>query len=132
MVLDTSAVVAILLEEPEADEFARLVAEDANVAISVVTFHEASIVMASKKRSIEAVQLVDDFVRRLEIQIISLDTEDSYAARDAYFRFGRGYHPAKLNFGDCFAYALAKVREEPLLFKGDDFAKTDVVPAGRP
>ena len=132
MVLDTSAVVAILLEEPEADEFARLVAEDANVAISVVTFHEASIVMASKKRSIEAAQLVDDFVRRLEIQIISLDTEDSYAARDAYFRFGRGYHPAKLNFGDCFAYALAKVREEPLLFKGDDFAKTDVVPAGRP
>lgn len=132
MVLDTSAIVAILLEEPEADVFSRLIATDPELAISAVTFHEASIVMASKKRSIDAAQLVDNLIRRLAIQIVSLDAEGSSAARDAYFRFGRGYHAAKLNFGDCFAYALAKAREDTLLFKGDDFLKTDVVPAWRP
>ena len=132
MVLDTSAVVAILLEEDEAEEFARLIAADAESAISAVTCHETSIVMAARKRSVQAANLVDDLVRNLAIQIVALDATGSLAARDAYFRFGRGYHPAKLNFGDCFAYALAKARDEPLLFKGDDFLKTDVVPAWRP
>jgi ribonuclease VapC len=132
MVIDTSAVVAILMDEPEQDIFTRILASDTTRAMSVVTFHEAAVVMAGKKRTPSAAQLVDDFVRVLTIDVTAVTIEDAITAREAYFKYGRGYHRAQLNLVDCFAYALAKSRNEPLLFKGDDFSKTDIVPAWRP
>jgi ribonuclease VapC len=132
MVVDTSAIVAVLLDEAEAMAFSQILADETALALSVVTFHEASIVVAGKKRNPGAAQLVDEFVRELSIEVAASTVDDAVAAREAYFRFGRGYHRAGLNLADCFVYALAKSRGEPLLFKGDDFAHTDIVPAWRP
>ena len=81
--------------------------------------------MAGKAKQ-AGVRLFDDFLRDSAIEVSSVTTEDALAAREAYFRYGRGYHPAQLNLADCFAYALAKSTREPLLFKGDDFSHTDV------
>ena len=131
MVIDTSAIVAFLLDEPEGDSFAQILAANASLAISAVTLHEASIVMAGKAKQ-AGVRLLDDFLRDSAIEVSSVTMDDALAAREAYFRYGRGYHPAGLNFADCFSYALAKARNEPLLFKGDDFSMTDIVPAWRP
>jgi ribonuclease VapC len=97
-----------------------------------MTFYEASIVTASKIGTPQAAHRVDEFVSQMQIDIVPSTIEDAVAARAAYFRYGRGYHPAGLNLADCFAYALARTRNEPLLFKGDDFSKTDIVPAWRP
>jgi ribonuclease VapC len=132
MVIDTSAIIAILINEPERDIFTRIVAAEPASAISIMTFYEASIVSASKIGTPRAAVRVDEFVHQMQIDIVPLTIDDTVAAREAYFRYGRGYHPAGLNLADCFAYALAKTRNEPLLFKGDDFSKTDVVPAWRP
>jgi ribonuclease VapC len=132
MVIDTSAVVAILMDEPEQNVFKQILASDTIAVISAMTFYETSVVMAAKKRTQAAARLVDDFVRDLAIDVVAITIDDAVAAREAYFRYGRGYHPARLNLADCFAYALAKMRNEPLLFKGDDFSKTDLVPAWRP
>jgi ribonuclease VapC len=132
MVIDTSAIIAILLDEPEQNAFKRVLAAEAATAMSVMTFYEASIVLAGKKKTPDAARMVDDFVHDLAIDVAAATAEDAAAAREAYFRYGRGYHPAGLNLADCFAYALAKMRNEPLLFKGDDFSKTDIVPAWRP
>jgi ribonuclease VapC len=132
MVIDTSAVVAILLSESEQDIFARILSAETVLAMSVVNFHEASVVMAAKKKTPDAAQLVDEFIRELAIDVTSSTIDDAVAAREAYFRYGRGYHRAGLNLADCFAYALAKTRNEPLLFKGDDFLQTDIEPAWRP
>lgn len=131
MVIDTSAIVAILLAETESDIFAQILAANPPLAISAVTFHEASIVMAGKAKQ-AGVRLLDDFVHDLAIEVSGVAIEEAIAAREAYFNYGRGYHPAGLNLADCFAYALAKARDEPLLFKGDDFSQTDVTPAWRP
>ncbi len=132
MVIDTSAIVAILMDELESDVFSQILAGETTLAISAVTFHEASIVMAGKKRHPSAARLVDEFIRDLEIEVAASTIDDALAAREVYFRFGRGYHRAGLNLADCFAYALAKSRGEPLLFKGDDFSRTDIAPAWLP
>ena len=132
MVIDTSAIVAILMNELESDIFSQILAREMTLAISAVSFHEASIVLAGKKARPSAASLVDELIRDLEIDVVASTIDDARAAREAYFRFGRGYHRAGLNLADCFAYALAKSRGEPLLFKGDDFSKTDIVPAWRP
>jgi ribonuclease VapC len=132
MVIDSSAVIAILLEEPEQDIFKGILASETSLVMSAVTFHEASIVMAGKKRTPAAAALVDDFIDQLQIDVATSSIEDALAAREAYFRFGRGYHSAALNLADCFSYALAKSRNEPLLYKGDDFSKTDVISAWLP
>ena len=132
MVIDTSAVVAILMDEVEQNIFKQIIASETTLAMSAMTFYETSIVMAAKKRTPAAARLVDDFVRDLAIDIVVAAVDDVVAARETYFRYGRGYHPAGLNLADCLAYALAKTRNEPLLFKGDDFSKTDIVPAWRP
>lgn len=131
MVIDTSAIVAILLDEAEANIFVEILAENPPLAISAVTFHEASVVMAGKAKK-AGVRLFDDFLRNLALEVFPVKIEDAIAAREAYFKYGRGYHSAGLNFADCFTYALAKTRSESLLFKGDDFSKTDIVPAWRP
>jgi ribonuclease VapC len=108
MVVDTSAIVAVLLDEAEAMAFSQILADETALALSVVTFHEASIVVAGKKRNPGAAQLVDEFVRELSIEVAASTVDDAVAAREAYFRFGRGYHRAGLNLADCFVYALAK------------------------
>jgi ribonuclease VapC len=132
MVIDTSAIIAILINEAEREIFTRIVAAEPTAAISIMTFYEASIVTASKTGTPRAAHRVDEFVSQMQIDIVPSTIEDAVAAREAYFRYGRGYHPAGLNLADCFAYALARTRDEPLLFKGDDFSKTDIVPAWRP
>jgi ribonuclease VapC len=132
MVLDTSAIIAIIFNENECDNFSRLTAANPLLAVSAVSIHEASIVTAGKKRDPNAARLVDNFIRDLVIEVVPVDLASAHAARAAYFRFGKGYHPAGLNLADCFPYALAKARDEPLLFKGSDFLKTDIVAAWRP
>jgi ribonuclease VapC len=132
MVIDTSAIIAMIFREPEWSEFSRITAANLALAISAMSVHEASIVAAGKKKDPLAVQLVDDLIRDLEIDVVPIDHGSARAARAAYFRFGKGYHPAGLNLADCFPYALAKARNESLLFKGTDFLKTDIEPAWRP
>jgi ribonuclease VapC len=132
MVVDTSAIIAIIFREPEWRGLSQTAAGDAVLAISAVTIHEASVVAAGKKKDPLAVQLIDDFIRDLGVDVIPVGLESAQAARAAYLRFGKGYHAAGLNLADCFPYSLAKARNEPLLFKGADFLKTDIVPAWRP
>jgi len=132
MVIDTSAIIAMIFREPEWSEFSRITAANLALAISAMSVHEASIVAAGKKKDPLAVQLVDDLIRDLEIDVVPVDHGSARAARAAYLRFGKGYHSAGLNLADCFPYALAKARNESLLFKGTDFLKTDIEPAWRP
>lgn len=132
MVVDTSAIIAIILYESDWRELSRVAAGDPALAMSAISVHEASIVVAARKKDPLAVQLVDDLIGDLNIDVVAVDLDGARAARAAYFRFGKGYHPAGLNLADCFPYALAKTRDETLLFKGGDFLKTDIVPAWRP
>lgn len=125
MVLDTSALLAILQDEPERRAFNEAIeAADARV-MSVASFVEASIVIEARYGA-EGVRDLDLFVERAGIELAEVTAAHGHAARRAFSRFGRGRHRAGLNFGDCFAYALAVERGEPLLFKGDDFSHTDV------
>jgi ribonuclease VapC len=132
MVVDTSAIIAILAAEPEREIFLRILTAEAESAMSVMTFHESSIVIARMIGKPSAAERVEQLARELRIEVATATIDDAMAAREAYFRFGRGYHAARLNLVDCFSYALAKARNEPLLFKGDDFSMTDIVPAWRP
>jgi ribonuclease VapC len=126
MILDTSAIIAILNNEPEAVAFAEAIDAAEERRISAVNFVEAAAVV-DKERDPVATRLFDELLREAEVVIEPVSENQARIARAAYRDFGRGSgHPAKLNFGDCFAYALAKAKREPLLFKGDDFAKTDV------
>jgi ribonuclease VapC len=128
MILDTSALVAVLFGEPEADLYTRLIHDADRCRISAGSFLELSIVLECQASS-EADRQRDMFFRRAGIVIEPVTVDQAYLARQAFHEFGKGRHPAGLNFGDCFAYALAKATGEPLLFKGDDFSKTDIVPA---
>lgn len=126
MVIDTSALLAILWNEPERRLFNEAIEEAASRVMSVATFVEASMVMESRSGSAGLSDL-DHFIERAGIALIPVDAEQGKMARRAFSRFGKGRHPAGLNYGDCFAYALANVRGEPLLFKGSDFSLTDIV-----
>ena len=132
MVLDTSAVIAILFDKPEREPFLLTLAANPRSVMSSMIFYEISLVAVGKKRNPRAAFEVDEFVGRFSIEVISVELESARSAREAYFRFGKNYHPASLNLADCFSYSLAKSRNEPLLFKGGDFLKTDIVPAWRP
>ena len=132
MVIDTSAIVAIIFHEPERSSLREIVEREARLVISAVTLHETSVVVVGKKRDTLAALEVDNFLRTFAVEIVAADADGARAAREAYFRYGKGYHPAGLNLGDCFSYSLAKTRDEPPLFKGNDFLKTDIVPAWRP
>lgn len=132
MVIDTSAVIAIMFQERERDEFVEILAQATSVTIAAGSIYECAIVAAAKKRDPTGSQLVLEFVDDLAMDVEPFDSKAIRQACQAYLRFGRGYHPARLNYADCFSYALAKARDEPLLFKGDDFARTDIVPAWRP
>lgn len=124
MIVDTSALVAVLNAEPEALPFLQKMSTEP-VKISAVTLFEFSMVIDRYKRR-EASVGADRLLARIEAEIVSVDAAAARGARLAYATYGKGNHPARLNFGDCFAYALAKETGEPLLFKGDDFARTDV------
>lgn len=128
MVVDSSALLAIMFFEPEAQRFTKLIQASRIALVSVANFLEASILIESR-RGIDKRNLFDAFVHGSGISLQAVTRGQVLIARDAYRRFGRGHHPAGLNFGDCFAYALAKERDLPLLFKGDDFAQTDLRPA---
>jgi ribonuclease VapC len=126
MIVDSSAVIAILADEPEAAEYTRAIEEAESVGISAANYLEAAIVVDGRRDAVGS-RRFDEFLRESGISIDPVTKEQVIFARAAYRDFGRGSgHPAKLNFGDCFAYALAKVSGESLLFKGDDFRHTDV------
>jgi len=128
VVLDTSAVLAILLQEPGAETLETAIEADDTRLMSAVSVLEAAIVIQARKGMAGAREL-DLLLRRAQVQIEPLTAEHVEIARDAWTRFGRGNHPARLNLGDCCAYALAESSGDALLFKGADFAKTDVAAA---
>ena len=128
MILDASAIVAILRKETDAPAMAQAVAGAIERRTSAVTYVEAAIVIDSSRDPVSSRRL-DDFFREAEIVIEPVTVEQAEIAREAYRDFGKGRHRAGLNFGDCFAYALAKTTGEALLFKGDDFCHTDIEPA---
>lgn len=131
MIVDSSALVAILRDEPEAAACLRAIYAAGQCRISAANFLEAAIVIDAG-RSPVASRRLDDLLRESGIAIEPVTEAQARIAREAYRDFGRGSdHPAQLNFGDCFAYALARQSGEPLLFKGDDFTHTDVTPALR-
>jgi ribonuclease VapC len=129
MILDTSAIVAILRDEPETEAFARVIERARFRRVSAGNYLEAAAVIDASRDPIASRQF-DDFFREAAIAIEPVTIEQARIAREAYRDFGKGSgHAAQLNFGDCFAYALAKVMREPILFKGRDFAHTDLTPA---
>lgn len=125
MVLDTSSILALLFDEPEAGFFAERIAADPKRLLSAGTALELMIVVEARKGEVGGREL-DLFLHRAKIDIVPFDSEQAEIARLAWRRYGKSNHPAGLNFGDCFAYALSKISGEPLLFKGDDFSQTDV------
>lgn len=125
MILDTSAVIAILRDEPEAELMAKAVGRAGGGGVSAVSYAEAAIVIDSARNPVASRRL-DDFFSQVGIVIESVSPAQAKIAREAYRDFGKGRHRAGLNFGDCFAYALARDKGEPLLFKGDDFCHTDI------
>jgi ribonuclease VapC len=126
MILDTSAVIAILRNEAEAMRFAELIEAADQRRISAVNYVETAAVIESSRDPI-ASRRFDELLREAEVRIEVVTVKQARLAREAYRDFGKGSkHKAKLNFGDCFAYALAKDLSEPLLFKGDDFVHTDI------
>lgn len=125
VVVDTSAIVAILQDEPEQERFAALIEADPVRLISAVTRVELTCVVEGRKAEIGR-QSIERFLARADFDIVSVTPEQAEIACNAFRRYGKGRHPAALNIGDCFAYALAKAAGQPLLFKGDDFARTDV------
>jgi ribonuclease VapC len=128
MILDTSALMAILFREPEAEHFTRLIHSTTNNRISAGTCLELALVL-ERQAGLEADRQREMFFRRAGITIEAFTEDQLLIARQAFHDFGKGRHPAGLNFGDCFAYALARYMGEPLLFKGDDFRRTDIMPA---
>ena len=125
MIVDSSAIVALLSGEPEAQSFADAIAGAPSREISVVNYVEAAVVIDSRGDPVFS-RKIDDLLRDAQVGIEPVTVEQARIARAAYRDFGKGRHRAGLNFGDCFAYALAKDKGEPLLFKGDDFSRTDV------
>ena len=129
MIINTSALVAILRNEPEAKDCAVAIERNRIRRVSAANFVETALVIDGSRDPI-ASRRFDDLVKEAQIAIEPVTEVQARIAREAYRDFGKGSgHPAKLNFGDCFAYALAKTTGEPLLFKGDDFVHTDIIPA---
>ena len=131
MIVDTSAVLAVLFREPDAQQFEEAIAAVSTRRMSVANLLEASIVTERRGGAVARDDL-DRLLNRFGIEPEPVTIEQLEAARRAWRRFGKGNHPAGLNFGDCFAYALAEATGEPLLFKGADFALTDVAAAVEP
>jgi ribonuclease VapC len=125
MVIDTSALIAILLNEPETEALAKALAADPKRLISAFNLLETAIAIEAKKGEAGGIEL-DLLLHRARIEIVAMSTEQVEMARAAWRAYGKGNHPAGLNIGDCCAYALAKYSDEPLLFIGEDFSLTDI------
>lgn len=125
MVIDTSAVIAIFLEEPTAERLSRVIRAAPALRMSAASVVEAGIVVQGRFRD-AGEQKLDKLLAYLEVEVLPLTEGHARIAREAFRRFGKGRHPAGLNFGDCFSYALARALGEPLLFVGDDFGRTDI------
>jgi ribonuclease VapC len=125
MVVDTSALIAILQDEPERRVFNEAIEAAETCAMSTASFLETSMIIESRYGP-DGTRDLDLFISKARITFASVDADQAYVARDAFRRYGKGRHAAGLNFGDCFAYALAKLLDEPLLFKGNDFVLTDI------
>lgn len=125
MVIDTSALTAILLDEPEAEQFEIAVEADPTRLMSAASVLETSMVVETRLGEAGGREL-DLLLHKARIDVVAVDAGQLEWARHAFRTFGKGRHQARLNFGDCFSYALAKTSGESLLFKGDDFAQTDV------
>lgn len=127
MVIDSSALIAVLLGEPEAESLARAIASDPRRMISAFTALETSVVIEAKKGEVGGREF-DLLLHNARIEIVAMNAEQFELARHAWRTFGKGRHPAGLNIGDCCSYGLAKYSGEPLLFKGHDLVKTDIPP----
>ena len=125
MIVDSSAVVAILLQEPDHERLLDALLSDGSPGMSAATLLETSIVLAARLRRDPHV-LLTQFVHDAGIRVIAFDEAHSAAALDAFLRYGKGRHPASLNFGDCISYATAALAGQPLLYVGEDFAHTDL------
>jgi ribonuclease VapC len=128
MVIDTSALLAILQDEPERRRFLEAIVAAASASMSTASFVEASIVLEARFGTESLVHL-DRLLDYAGIELVAVDVRQAHEARYAFSRFGKGRHSAGLNYGDCFAYALARSRDERLLYTGDDVGRTDVTPA---
>ncbi|TMK01525.1 MAG: type II toxin-antitoxin system VapC family toxin [Alphaproteobacteria bacterium] len=131
IVVDSSIIVAIIREESDAAIWVDVLDKTPHVFMSVISYVETNMVIAGRW-SDARLGRVDATLKALHVRVVPVTLNQGNVALAAFLRFGRGRHSAGLNIGDCFAYALAKSRDLPLLFKGDDFAKTDIVPAWRP
>lgn len=125
MIIDTSAIMAMLQEEPEAPAMEEALAAARDIAIAAPSLVEATMVCEGRAGE-KGARRLDALLARLSPEIVPFTAEHAALAREGWRRYGKGRHPAGLNMGDCFAYALARARNQPLLFKGDDFARTDV------
>jgi ribonuclease VapC len=129
MIVDTSALIAILRGEPDADDFIQALTGAGEARTSAATYLETAVVVDANRDPVLSGRF-DDLVAAVPIEVEPVTRSHADVARRAYRDFGKGSgHPARLNFGDCFAYALARTTGEPLLFKGSDFSATDVIPA---
>lgn len=128
MVIDTSALVAMLTDESDAEQLEGCVADDPVRMMSTASYLEAAIVIESRFGDAGGREL-DLWLHRASVDLVAVDADQAEAARVAYRQYGKGRHRAGLNYGDCFSYALAKVSGQPLLFKGDDFRQTDIAAA---
>lgn len=125
MMIDSSVLIAILENEPEAAQLIEAITNDPTRLISAVSLVETSIVILNRRGEV-GVATLDAFLQEASIETVAVTPEQAALARQAYERYGKGRHPAKLNFGDCFSYAAAVACGEPLLFKGNDFSETDI------
>ena len=126
MILDSSVLVAILQEEPEAQSLLKTLANYRGILRLSAANHLEAAIVVDRNKNAELSSRLDALIEELEIEIVPVSADHAEIGRRAYLEFGKGNHPARLNLGDCFAYALAKARNEPLLFKGNDFRLTDV------
>jgi ribonuclease VapC len=125
MVIDTSAIVAIFFNEPDAASYRECIADDPVRLISAATFVEAAMVIEGRFGEAGGAEF-DLWLHKAGVEIVAVTPEHADQARRAWRRYGKGRHPAALNYGDCFSYALAALTNEPLLYKGNDFVKTDI------
>lgn len=125
MVIDTSALVTVLQDEPERRAFNEMIESAESCILSAASLVEVSIVIESRYGS-DGIRTLDLYLSKAGVEIVEVDENQAMIARRAFKQYGKGRHPAGLNYGDCFSYALAKSRAEPLLFKGEDFSRTDL------
>jgi ribonuclease VapC len=128
MIIDSSALVAILRAEPDREVYLRAIVKSQQRMIAAPTVLETTMVLAGGREA-GILEQLDAFILQSRLQILPFTATHAAVAREAFLRYGKGRHPAALNFGDCIAYATARLEGLPLLFKGDDFRRTDIAPA---